>query len=117
MVKIIRMGLVILLACGSSLLILSRFSGLSTLSFLASISGVFFSYTFIVLCASAISMTPFTDKRGAAGAVYSCSQMALAFTVNSIVSLFSGSEVILLGATFIVLPVMGLYLCQKMQIN
>lgn len=117
MVKIIRMGLVILLACGSSLLILSRFYGLSTLSFLASISGVFFSYTFIVLCASAISMTPFTDKRGAAGAVYSCSQMALAFTVNSIVSLFSGSEVILLGATFIVLPVMGLYLCQKMQIN
>ncbi|WP_064118511.1 MFS transporter [Pseudomonas fluorescens] len=115
MIRIIRLGLLILLACGASLLILSRLWGLSTLSFLASVSGVFFSYTFIVLCASAISMTPFTDKRGAAGAVYSCSQMALAFAVNSLASSFSGNEVLLLGVTFIVLPIVGLLLCRRMQ--
>ncbi|CAI8776436.1 Bcr/CflA family efflux transporter [Pseudomonas sp. IT-347P] len=117
MMKIIRLGLFILLACGTSLLMLSRLWGLSTFSFLVSVSGVFFSYTFIVLCASAISMTPFSDKRGAAGAVYSCSQMVLAFAVNSIVSSFSGSEVVLLGVTFIVLPAIGLLLCRRMQVE
>jgi len=117
MMKIIHLGLVILLACGSSLLILSWFSRLSTFSFLVSILGVFFSYTFIVLCASAISMTPFSDKRGAAGAVYSCSQMVLAFIVNSIVSSYSGNEVVLLAVTFIVLPAMGLYLCRGLIIK
>ena len=115
MMKIIHLGLFILLACGASLLMLNSLSMLFTLSFLVSVSGVFFSYTFIVLCASAISMTPFTDKRGAAGAVYSCSQMALAFAVNSVVSSFSGSEIVLLGVTFIVLPLVGLYLCRKMH--
>ncbi|BBQ03135.1 multidrug effflux MFS transporter [Paraburkholderia fungorum] len=115
MLKIIHLGLVILLVCGSSLLVLSRLDGLSTFSFLASISGVFFSYTFIVLCASAISMSPFSDKRGAAGAVYSCSQMALAFAVNSVVSSLSGNAVALLGVTYIVLPAVGLYLCRRMQ--
>jgi len=85
------------------------------LSFLLSISGVFFSYTFIVLCASAMSMVPFTDKRGAAGAVYSCSQMALAFAVNATVSSLSGNAVTLLGTSFIVLPTVGLFLSRRMQ--
>ena len=72
-------------------------------------------YTFIVLCASAMSMAPFTDKRGAAGAVYSCSQMALAFAVNSAVSSLSGNAVTLLGTSFILLPSVGLFLSRRMQ--
>jgi len=115
MLSMIRSGLVILLACGSCLLILGRYDLLSTPSFMLSVSGVFFSYTFIVLCASAISMSPFTDKRGAAGAVYSCSQMALAFIVNSVVSSMSSNAVALLGMTYLALPVAGLYLCGRMQ--
>ncbi|MEM5369199.1 multidrug effflux MFS transporter [Paraburkholderia azotifigens] len=115
MPMMICLGLVILIACGSLLLILNGLDVLSTFAFLLSVSGVFFSYTFIVLCASAMSMSPFTDKRGAAGAVYSFSQMALAFAVNSAVSLLSGSAVVLLGASYIVLPTAGLYLCRKMR--
>lgn len=108
-------GLTILLVCGSSLLTLSELSHLSTLSFLLSVSGVFFSYTFIVLCASAISMIPFTDKRGAAGAVYSFSQMALAFVVTTAVSSVPGNAVVLLGTSYIMLPILGLYFGLKMQ--
>ncbi|GAC1405708.1 MAG: multidrug effflux MFS transporter [Burkholderiaceae bacterium] len=115
MPKMIVTGLTILLVCGSSLLMLSELGHLSALSFLLSISGVFFSYTFIVLCASAISMSPFTDKRGAAGAIYSCSQMGLAFAVNSTVSSLSSNAVALLGISYIVLPALGLYLSRTMQ--
>lgn len=115
MPTMITTGLTILLICGSSLLILSELGRLSTLSFLFSVCGVFFSYTFIVLCASAISMSPFTDKRGAAGAVYSCSQMALAFAVNSAVSSLSSNAVALLGISYIVFPALGLYLSRGLQ--
>nr|WP_254616741.1 multidrug effflux MFS transporter [Burkholderia metallica] len=110
MPKLILAGLVILMICGFSLLVLSRLGRLSVPTFLLSVSGVFFSYTFIVLCASAMSMAPFTDKRGAAGAIYSCSQMALAFAVNTIVSSLSDDAVVLLGTTFIVLPALGIAL-------
>ncbi|MGL5127621.1 MAG: multidrug effflux MFS transporter [Aeromonas popoffii] len=113
--KLIVTGLAILVACGTSLLTLSVLDCLSVLTFLLSIGGVFFSYTFIVLCASAMSMVPFTDKRGAAGAVYSCSQMALAFAVNAMVSSFSGDSVVLLGVSFIVLPAFGLMLCRRVH--
>ncbi|WP_338525885.1 multidrug effflux MFS transporter [Pseudomonas batumici] len=115
MPKLIITGLVILIGCGASLLTLSELGHLSLVSFLLSVSGVFFSYTFIVLCASAMSMAPFTDKRGAAGAVYSCSQMALAFAVNAAVSSLSSNAVVLLGTSFIVLPVVGLVLSRRMQ--
>lgn len=115
MSTVIYAGLIILLVCGLSLLALLKFGYLSALSFLLSVSCVLFSYTFIVLCASAISMTPFTDKRGAAGAIYSCSQMALAFVVNSFVSLLSTNAVLLLGVTYIVLPLLGLYIIHQVQ--
>jgi len=115
MQKLIIVGLLILIVCGASLLLLSELDHLSVWSFLLSVSGVFFSYTFIVLCASAMSMAPFTDKRGAAGAVYSCSQMALAFAVNSAVSSLSGNAVALLGTSFILLPSVGLFLSRRMQ--
>src|SRR5699024_2210907 len=110
--QMILTGLFILIICGSSLLI---FSKLGYLTFLLSVAGIFFSYTFIVLCASAISMTPFTDKRGSAGAVYSCSQIALAFAVNSIVSLLSDNAVEILDVSYIALPVLGIYLFRKIQ--
>ncbi|EGR5448322.1 Bcr/CflA family efflux MFS transporter [Vibrio cholerae] len=113
--QMILTGLFILIICGSSLLIFSKLGYLTIASFLLSVAGIFFSYTFIVLCASAISMTPFTDKRGSAGAVYSCSQMALAFAVNSIVSLLSDNAVGILGVSYIALPVLGIYLLRKMQ--
>jgi Bcr/CflA subfamily drug resistance transporter len=113
--KLIIVGLVILIVCGTSLLTLSELDHLSMWSFLFSVAGVFFSYTFIVLCASAMSMAPFTDKRGAAGAVYSCSQMALAFAVNAAVSSLPGNAVALLGTSFIVLPAAGLFLNRRMQ--
>ena len=106
-------GLGILLACGTSLLALSWLNLLSSGTFLLSMAGVLFSYTFIVLCASAMSMAPFTDKRGAAGAVYSCSQMALAFFVTTTVSSLSDNAAALLGATYLVLPALGLMLCTK----
>jgi len=115
MQKLIIVGLLILIVCGASLLLLSELDHLSVWSFLLSVSGVFFSYTFIVLCASAMSMAPFTDKRGAAGAVYSCSQMALAFAVNTAVSSLSGNAVALLGTSFILLPSVGLFLSRRMQ--
>ena len=108
-------GLTLLLACGSSLLMLSNLNRLSASSFLVSVAGVFFSYTFIVLSASAISMSPFTDKRGAAGAIYSCSQMALAFAVNTAVSALSGNAVMLLGISYIALPLLGLWLCGRLE--
>ncbi len=117
MMSVMRLGLLILLFCGSLLYILSASDSLSVFSFLASISCVFFSYTFIVLCASAISMTPFSDMRGAAGAVYSFSQMALAVVVNLVAFSFSESEVLFLGVAFILLAVMGLYICRTMHVE
>lgn len=115
MATMILTGLTILLACGSLLLTLSKLHWLTTVTFLASVAGVFFSYTFIVLCASAMSMTPFTDKRGAAGAIYSCSQMALAFVVNVAVSAVPGDAVLLLGISYLVLPAAGLYVWGRMN--
>ena len=94
---------------------LSKLGHLNVVSFLASVAGVFFSYTFIVLSASAISMSPFTDKRGAAGAIYSCSQMALAFAVNTAVSALSDNAVMLLGVSYVALPVLGFWLCGKLE--
>ena len=112
---VIATGLIILIASGFSLLVLTESGYLSITTFLFSVSGVFFSYTFIVICASAISMTPFTDKRGAAGAVYSCSQMGLAFVVNALVSVMSDNSVLIISTTYIALPIIGLYLCRKIQ--
>ncbi|MEJ2765897.1 multidrug effflux MFS transporter [Photobacterium sp. MCCC 1A19761] len=112
---VIATGLIILIVSGFSLLLLTESGYLSTTTFLISVSGVFFSYTFIVICASAISMTPFTDKRGAAGAVYSCSQMALAFMVNALVSVMSDNSVLIISTCYMALPIIGLYLCRKIQ--
>ena len=107
-------GLAILIVCGAALLGLWKTGYLSAGTFLLANAGVFFSYSFIVLCASAISLGRFPAKRGAAGAIYCCSQMGLAFGVNGIVSSLSGDVVALVGASYIVLPALGLLLCGAM---
>lgn len=117
MISIIQAGLAILVACGLSLLILETADTLLVMTFLPSVAGVLFSYTFIVLCASAISMMPFTDKRGAAGALYSCSQMALAFAVSTLVIAFAGDGVLLLAISYLVLPVVGLVMLRTIPIE
>lgn len=107
-------GLAILIVCGAALLALWKTGSLSARTFLLANAGVFFSYSFIVLCASAISIGRFPERRGAAGAIYCCSQMGLAFGVNSVVSSLSGSVVTLVGASYIALPAVGLFLCSRM---
>ncbi|MGA3251590.1 MAG: MFS transporter [Paraburkholderia sp.] len=114
MLSTMFVGLVIPVICGSALLILSALGCISAWGFLLSVAGVSFSYSFIVLCASAISISRFPTRRGAAGAVYCCSQMALSFGVNSAVSSVSNNLITLLGVSYIVLPACGLLLCTRM---
>ncbi|MEX3929022.1 MFS transporter [Paraburkholderia sp. BR10936] len=106
-------GLFIAIFCGVALLTLSTLGGLSARGFLLSVAGVSFSYSFIVLCASAICMSRFTAHRGGAGAIYCCSQMGLAFGVNSLVSSVSSDVITLLGVSYIALPMLGLLLCAR----
>ena len=62
-----------------------------------------------------MSMAPFTDKRGAAGAVYPCLQMMLAFSMNSIVLSLSNNAVEILSISCISLPLLGLYCLKKIN--
>ncbi|MDO5104217.1 MAG: multidrug effflux MFS transporter [Lautropia sp.] len=105
-------GLLILIVCGLLLLSLWAFDGLHTGSFLASVSGVFFAYTFVGLCGSAVAMEPFTDKRGAAGAIFGFFQMSLVFLINAVASALPGSGLLLLGTSYLILPMAGLLLCR-----
>lgn len=114
MISMMFVGFVIPIICGSALLILSELGYMSAWGFLLSVSGVSFSYSFIVLCASAIAMSRFPSRRGAAGALYCCSQMALAFGVNSVVSSISNDVIMLLGISYVVFPALGLFLCARM---
>ncbi|WP_206955368.1 MFS transporter [Trinickia acidisoli] len=114
MLSTMFVGFVIPVICGSALLLLSKLGYMSAGGFLASVAGVSFSYSFIVLCASAICMSRFPTRRGAAGAVYCCSQMAIAFGVNSVVSSVSSDIVTLLGVSYMALPALGLFLCARM---
>lgn len=113
MLPTMRAGLVIAMLCGVALLALSKLGAMSAPGFLLSVAGVSFSYSFIVLCASAICMDRFPARRGAAGAIYCCSQMGLAFGVNSLVSSVSNDVVTLLGVSYVVLPALGLMLCAR----
>ena len=110
-------GFVIPVICGSALLILSKLGYMSAWGFLLSMAGVSFSYSFIVLCASAIAISRFPSRRGAAGAIYCCSQMALSFGVNSVVSSVSNDVITLLGVSYMVFPALGLFLCARMALK
>lgn len=91
----IFLGLVIQCTSGLLLLILYFTHFLNMTLFLLSISGLFFSYTYIVLSASSLSMACISDSKGAAGAVYSCFQMILTFLINYIFSHNAVSNLIL----------------------
>lgn len=114
MPRMLVSGLIILMVCGVLLLSLWAFDGLHTGSFLASVSGVFFAYTFVGLCGSAVAMEPFTDKRGAAGAIFGFFQMSLVFLINTVAAALSAHGLLLLGASYLVLPLIGLWLCWRM---
>jgi DHA1 family bicyclomycin/chloramphenicol resistance-like MFS transporter len=113
MLPTMRAGLFIAMLCGVALLALKKLGAMSAPGFLLGVAGVSFSYSFIVLCASAICMDCFPARRGAAGAIYCCSQMGLAFGVNSLVSAVSSDVVTLLGVSYVVLPALGLLLCAR----
>lgn len=108
-------GFVITLLCGAALLIVAQLGLMSAWVFLACVAGISFSYSFIVLCASALAINRFPTRRGAAGALYCCSQMGLAFGVNSLVSAAGNDVVALLGVSYVMLPVLGLGLCLRMR--
>lgn len=91
----ILLGLFIQL-CSSVLLLVLYFTGhLNLILFLISVAGIFFSYTYIVLSSSSLSMVCFAKHKGAAGAVYSCFQMGLTFLINYLFSHNTGTNLIL----------------------
>jgi MFS family permease len=110
LMRTILLGLIILGNCGVLLGFFLWFKFLTIPTFLFSTAGIFFSYSFIVLCSSSCAMNLFPDKRGAVGALYGGSQMLTAFLINLWAASFQQEAPLVLCVTYIFLAMAGVSL-------
>ena len=105
--KSIFIGLVIMLISGI-LLIVFNITNIINLSLLMlTVFLALFSYPLVVICSSTCAITPYQDKRGAAGALFGGFQMLMAFGVSASASFLAQHGVILLGSSYAILAVFG----------
>lgn len=103
----ICLGLIILGICGIMLGLFLCFNILTIFTFLLSTAGIFFSYSFIVLCSSSGAMSIFSHKRGVAGALYGGSQMFTAFVINICAASFQDEAPLVLSLAYISTAIVG----------
>ena len=101
-------GSACLLASGALLCIFQNFHILHIFVLLILVFMAVLSFTFIMPCVASIALSPYSKKRGTAGALYGSSQMLIAFGASSIASSIEHSGIKVLALCYLVL---GLLCC------
>lgn len=108
--KTMFIGLCILTLAGVWLMFFISIRSINLTLIMFAVFATNFSQAFITPNSAAIALSPFHDKRGAAGALYSSTQMLTAFVVTALAGSLAHDGVIVLAVSFIGLGVMGMFI-------
>lgn len=105
--KTLYSGFLFLIFAGVWMLFFILIHEVTIISIMISVFFTMFSQSFVTSNCSAKALTPFDDKRGAAGALYGSFQMLAAFFITGFVGVLAHDGVILLALSYLILGVIG----------
>jgi len=105
--KSLIMGITVLLISGIilSFFVITHLISIPTV--LIGVSIAIFAQVFLANISMSMALSPFHDKRGAAGALYSASQLTIAFIVSSTMAGLPHLGTSLLAGTYVILGILG----------
>lgn len=101
-------GIGLLLIAGLWMLLFIATHTINVPLIMVAVFATIFAQSFIMPNSSSRALSPFHDKRGAAGALYGGFQLIVAFAVSAFVSTIPHDGVIILAVSYTVLGVLGL---------
>jgi len=106
--KTIVLGLLLVLMAGCWLVFFIIIGKITVLIIMLAVFLTLVSQIMVSANSTSRAMSPFHDKRGSAGALYSGFQILTAFLCSTLLALFSAEGVVLLGGVYLLLSLLGL---------
>lgn len=111
----LKIGFILLLSAGVWVLFFIGIHKLSIAVLLIAVFVTLFAQAQVMPAAMSYALAPFSDKRGAAGALYGGFQMLIAFLSSAIVGALTHDGVLILGVCYTLLGVLGLGVYLKIK--